>query len=162
MRVDPSLHTAAAAGTHSGAYELGQVMGLVILGVLLFWLFRNARRRVEKRHAAQAPPPSAEALIAEVRAAAAANGSEAETANGSEAETTNGSEPGTSDLEGELREIYERVGHPEAFDEAKRKVTDLAGELAEDEGMAMNEALRVAYERSLAEHREYLAARGPT
>ncbi len=159
--MDPTLHTAAAAGTHTGAYELGQFIGLVILGLLLFWLFRNARRRVEKRHAAQAPPPSAEALIAEVQAAAAANGSEPEKANGSEPETTNGSEPRTSDLEDELREIYERVGHPEAFEEAKRKVTDLAGELVQDEGMPGNEALRVAYERSLAEHREYLAARGP-
>lgn len=158
--VDPSLHTTAAAGAHTGAYELGQVIGLVILGLLLFWLFRNARRRVEKRHAGQAPPPSAEALIAEVRAASAANGIEPERANGSEPEA-NGFEPGTSDLEDELREIYERVGHPEAFEEAKRKVTRLAGELARDEGMPGNEALRMAYERSLAEHREYLAASGP-
>ncbi len=145
MKVDRTLHTAAAAGTHTGAYELGQIIGLVILGLLLFWLFRNARKRVEKRHAAQAPPPSAEALIAEVRAAAAANGSE----------------PGPSDLEDELREIYERVGHPEAFEEAKQKVTDLAGVLVRDEGMPGSEALRVAYERSLAEHRVYLTARGP-
>jgi hypothetical protein len=126
------------------AYDMGQFLGVVILVALLAWLLRNSRRRAEQRRASLLPPMTAHQLIAEVQAAAA-----------KEAER----DPDPSELDRELREIYERLGHPEAFREAKEKVTGLADELAERDGMSPGRALRAAYERSLAEHREYLAAR---
>ena len=73
----------------------------------------------------------------------------------------NGSSPDDwAEMEDELRRIYELVGKPSAFPEAKGKVTLLADCLATERGIERDEALRLAYDRSLAEHREYLAARG--
>jgi hypothetical protein len=60
--------------------------------------------------------------------------------------------------EDELRGIYQLVGKPSAFPEAKSKVILLADRLATERGIDRDQALRLAYERSLAEHREYLAA----
>ena len=65
-----------------------------------------------------------------------------------------------AEMEDELRRIYELVGKPSAFPEAKGKVTLLADCLATERGIDRDEALRLAYDRSLAEHREYLAAKG--
>jgi hypothetical protein len=65
-----------------------------------------------------------------------------------------------AEMQDELRRVYELVGKPSAFLEAKGKVTLLADCLATERGIDGDEALRLAYDRSLAEHREYLAAKG--
>ena len=65
-----------------------------------------------------------------------------------------------AEMEDELRRVYELAGKPSAFPEAKGKVTLLADCLATERGIERDEALRLAYDRSLAEHREYLAAKG--
>jgi len=71
----------------------------------------------------------------------------------------NGSNGGCTEMDDELQRIYELVGKPWAFKEAKVKVDELAEQLTL-EGVAPDEALRRAYDRSLTEHREYLAAKG--
>jgi hypothetical protein len=65
-----------------------------------------------------------------------------------------------AEMERELRKIYELVGKPSAFAEAKGKVQVLADCLSNERGIAQSEALRLAYERSLTEHRDYLTAKG--
>ena len=65
-----------------------------------------------------------------------------------------------AEMEDELRRVYELVGKPSAFPEAKGKVILLADCLATERGIDRAEALRLAYDRSLAEHREYLATKG--
>jgi hypothetical protein len=65
-----------------------------------------------------------------------------------------------AEMEDELKRVYELVGKPSAFPEAKGKVTLLADCLATERGIDRDEALRLAYDRSLAEHREFLAAKG--
>jgi hypothetical protein len=132
---------------YMAAYQAGQLLGLVILAALAFWLLRRARRRSEKRYEELAPePPTVSEIVAAAEPVAESNGTPPEEAEPHE--------------EAELREIYEKVGKPEAFAEAKEKVVDLAAQLVEREGLDMDEALRTAYRRSLAEHREYLAAKG--
>jgi hypothetical protein len=64
----------------------------------------------------------------------------------------------TSEQEAELESIYERIGKPEAVSEAKDKVRDLAQQRTADGSWSDDEALHKAYQVSLAEHREYLAA----
>jgi hypothetical protein len=123
----------------------GQILALVVLACLAFLLLRRARRRSKERYEAAAPAPLTVSKIVgetESESAAPANG--------------NGSPP----EEAELREIYERVGKPESFPEAKEKVVSLAAELVEQDDLEMDEALRTAYRRSLREHRQYLAAKG--
>jgi hypothetical protein len=145
------------------------VVLLVIVVALVFWLVRNSRKRAQASDPPVAPPQSAESIIAEVRSTADAseNGRVLEPEpepNGVEPEVViapNGSESDIAELEDELRQIYERVGHPESFGEAKEKVTDLADQLVEEDGMSRDEALRAAYERSLTEHREYVATHAP-
>ena len=105
---------------------------------------------------------------------AAANGNGSVDGNGSapEAVESNGSAPDariatgnasngndSAEMDEELQRIYELVGKPWAFKEAKGKVEEFADQLAAD-GMDRDEALRRAFDRSLAEHREYLAAKG--
>jgi len=141
-----------AAETNTGAYQVGQLLGLVFLGALIFWLVRRYTRRSHARYAQLAPPPPVMAMperIAESTATPPEPVGE-----------SNGSDPDVSELEEELRAIYAKLGQPEAFEEAKGKVTDLASDLVDDDGIDMNEALRIAYRRSLAEHREYLASKG--
>src|SRR5262249_48406046 len=64
------------------------------------------------------------------------------------------------EMENELRGMYELIGKPSAFPEAKGKVILLADCLATERGIDRDEALRLAYERSLTEHRAYLSAKG--
>jgi hypothetical protein len=133
-----------------------QILGLLIVAGLVVLLFRWARQRSQKRYEALAPqPPSVSEIVAAADPVPKSNGSDPQAAAKS-----NGAGPDVSELEAELKEIYERVGQPEAFEEAKGKVTDLAAELVERDGVDMNHALRAAYLRSLTEHREYLAANG--
>jgi hypothetical protein len=74
--------------------------------------------------------------------------------------SSNGSAPRAwSAMEQELRRIYELVGKPSAFGEAKGKVEVLADCLCRERRIDHDEALRLAYDRSLAEHREYLASK---
>ena len=98
------------------------------------------------------------------------NGSEPVAVNGNgaapelEVEAVNGNGNGSNgsdcaEMDEELQRIYEVVGKPHAFKEAKGKVEELADQLT-SEGVAPDEALRRAYSRSLTEHREYLAAKG--
>jgi hypothetical protein len=118
-----------------------QILGLVILAALAVWLVRRAHRRSEERYRQFSPQlPTVSAVVAAAEPVARSNGSPPE--------------------EAELREIYDKVGKPEAFGEAKEKVVSMAAELVVRDGIDMAEALRIAYRRSLAEHREYLAARG--
>jgi hypothetical protein len=136
---------------YMAAYQAGQLLGLVILAALAFWLLRRARRRSEQRYEELAPkPPTVSAIVAAAEPVAAKPVAAKPVAE------PNGSPP----EEAELREIYEKVGKPEALVEAKEKVVDLAAQLVERDGIEMDEALRTAYRRSLAEHREYLAAKG--
>lgn len=123
---------------------VGQLLALVVLAGLAFLLLRRARRRSKERYEAAAPEPlTVSALLADGDSEPDAQ------SNG------NGSPP----EEAELRKIYERVGKPEAFGEAKEKVVSLAAELVERDHLEMGDALRTAYRRSLREHRQYLAAR---
>ena len=92
----------------------------------------------------------------------AANGNGNGAARELEAVNANGNGANGNDcaeMDEELQRIYELVGKPHAFKEAKGKVEELAGQLT-TEGLAPDEALRRAYERSLTEHRDYLAAKG--
>jgi hypothetical protein len=131
---------------YMAASQAGQLLGLVILAALAFWLLRRARRRSEQRYEELAPePPTVSAIVAAAKPVVAKPVAESN---------------GTPQEEAELREIYEKVGKPDAFAEAKEKVVDLAAQLVEREGLGMDEALHTAYRRSLAEHREYLAAKG--
>jgi hypothetical protein len=123
------------------AAQVGQFLGLVIIAALAFWLLRRAHRRSQRRYEQLAPqPPTVSAIVDAAEPVARPNRPLRE--------------------EAELRKIYERVGKPEAFGEAKEKVVELAAQLVERDGIGMDEALRTAYRRSLAEHREYLAAKG--
>jgi hypothetical protein len=123
----------------------GQLLALLVLAGLAFLLLRRARRRSKERYEAAAPQPlTVSGLLADGDSEPAAR------SNG------NGSPP----EEAELREIYERVGKPEAFGEAKEKVVSLAADLVERDHLEMHEALRTAYRRSLREHRQYLADKG--
>jgi hypothetical protein len=81
-------------------------------------------------------------------------------AQGDSRASSNGSKAGDPrELENELRRIYEQLGKPSAFREAKGKVLVLADCLGGERGIDRDRALALAYERSLAEHREYLAAK---
>jgi hypothetical protein len=71
-----------------------------------------------------------------------------------------GGEIDCSEMESELQRIYEIAGAPEAFAEALGKVEDLAEELRRQEGCRSDEAIYVAFRRSIAEHRDYLVTRG--
>jgi hypothetical protein len=147
-----------------------QILGLALIALLLIWLVLRARKRAQKRRTpptvstivAAAGPVAAESNGSAPELAAASNGAVPEAPEPDEvSESDEASEPDEiPDPEAELREIYDKVGHPDSFDEAKGKVTALAGELVERDGIDMNEALRIAYGRSLDEHREYLAAKG--
>jgi hypothetical protein len=77
--------------------------------------------------------------------------------NGNGSNGSNGSD--CAEMDDELQRIYELVGKPHAFKEAKGKVEELADQLT-TEGVAPDEALRRAYTRSLTEHRDYLATKG--
>ena len=142
-----------------------QILGLLIIGGLVFWLVRRRNQRARNEQLA-AQPPSFSTFAAEPEPVAKSNGTDAEPVaepNATDLEPPaepNGSDPEVSELEQELRRIYDKVGKPDAFEEAKDKVTDLASDLVDEDGIEMNEALRVAYRRSLAEHREYLASKG--
>jgi hypothetical protein len=150
-----------------GVVQVAQILGLVIVAGLAVWLVRRAVKRSHNRYEELAPNPvTVEAIVADAESAATSNGAQPERvaqSNGTDSEPvaqSNGAGPEPSELEAELREIYDRVGRPDSFEEAKGKVTDLAAELVERDGIEMNEALRVAYRRSLAEHRSYLAEHG--
>jgi hypothetical protein len=141
---------------HTAAYQTGQLLGLVMLALLVFWFLRRAKRRSDRQYEALAPrAPTASEIMA---MAAGPNGSAPTPA--AEVNGSDRSDPVIGRLDAELRMIYERVGKPDAFDEAKGKVTDLATELVERDGIDMGEALRTAYRRSVTEHREYLVAKG--
>jgi hypothetical protein len=129
-----------------------QILGLVLVALLLIWLVLRARKRAQKR---RTPPTVSTIVAAAGPVAAESNGSAPELVAAS-----NGTGPETSELEAELREIYDKVGHPDSFDEANEKVTSLADDLVERDSIDKDEALRIAYGRSLAEHREYLTAQG--
>jgi hypothetical protein len=156
----------------AAAYQVGQVLGLVILVALVFWLIRRFKKRADEHYEKNAPmPPTISEIMAEV---AVSNGGVHSPSNGVVPSPSNGvvpspvaevngsddADPEVAELEGELRRIYEKVGQTDAFDEANGKVTDLAADLVEQDGLDMGEALRTAYRRSLAEHHEYLAAKG--
>jgi hypothetical protein len=131
-----------------------QILALVLVVALVFWLVRRARKRSQSRDE-HAPQPSSVAPIA----------AKVETAESDHevpelVAESNGADPEPTELEAELKEIYDKVGEPDSFGEAKEKVTALAADLVERDGIDMNEALRIAYLRSLVEHREYLAAKG--
>jgi hypothetical protein len=137
-----------------GVLLLLQILGLVLVGLLLIWLVLRARKRSQKRRT----PPTVSTIVASAGPVAAeSNGSAPELVAAS-----NGTGPDTSELEAELRAIYDKVGHPDSFDEANEKVTALATELAERDGIDKDKALRTAYRTSLAEHQQYLAAKGIT
>jgi hypothetical protein len=133
-----------------------QLLGLVILAALVFWLIRRAKKRADEHYEAHAPmPPTISEIMAEVAESNGGVPAPVAAVNGSDV-----SDPEIAELEAELQRIYEKVGQPDAFEEAKGKVTDLADDLAERDGIDMGEALRTAYRRSLTEHRDYLAAKG--
>ena len=89
------------------------------------------------------------------------NGAVPVSSNDEQQGSSNGSGPrGWAEMEKELRLIYERVGKPSAFREAKGKVEVLADCLCRERRIDHDAALELAYDRSLAEHREYLAAKG--
>jgi hypothetical protein len=144
-----------------------QILGVVVIAILAVWLVRRARARSQSKYEQLAPhPPTVSEIVAAAEPVAESNGSDSQVVAESNGATpklvaiSNGAGPEVSELEAELREIYDKVGHPEAFEEAKGKVTDLAADLVERDGTDMDEALRTAYDRSLAEHREYLTAKG--
>ena len=150
-----------------GVLPLVQILGLVVIAVLVVWLIRRARARSQSNYEKHAPePPTVSEIVAAAKPVEDSNGSDPDLvaeSNGSDPEpvaSLNGAAPEISGLEAELKEIYEKVGKPDSFEEAKGKVTDLAAELVEKDGVDMDEALRTAYRRSLTEHREYLAAKG--
>jgi hypothetical protein len=135
-----------------GVHPLIQILGLVLIGLLLIWLVLRARKRSQKRRT----PPTVSTIVAAAEPVAAkSNGSAPELVA-----VSNGAGPEPPELEAELREIYEKVGHPDSFHEANEKVTSLAGDLIMRDSIDKDEALRIAYGRSLDEHREYLAAKG--
>jgi hypothetical protein len=138
---------------------------LVILGALGFLVVRWANKRSQARYEELAPmPPSALAIVA-ADSAARSNGKHPEpvaASNGNHPEpvaATNGFDPEVTELEAELKGIYDRVGKPDAFEEAKGKVTEFASDLVNRDGIDMHEALRTSYRRSLTEHHEYLASK---
>jgi hypothetical protein len=124
---------------------------------------RRAERRAKREERAApesnaAPTESNAAPTESNGVAAGSNGApiEAEQPDEQEGEET----PDFSVLEGELKDIYEAVGHPDAFAEAMEKVHALASELFARDDITKDEALYAAFLKSLAEHRDYLAAKG--
>jgi hypothetical protein len=73
---------------------------------------------------------------------------------------SNGGEIDCSEMEDELERIYALAGAPSAFPEALHKVEALANDLYRQLDCRPDEALYIAFRRSLAEHREYLSAQG--
>jgi hypothetical protein len=73
---------------------------------------------------------------------------------------SNGGEIDCSEMEDELERIYALAGAPSAFPEALDKVEALADDLTKQADCRYDEALYVAFRRSLAEHHEYLSAQG--
>ena len=101
------------------------------------------------------------ATFAGIAEAHRTNGASPMSSNGEHRVTSNGSVPRSwAEMEKELRRIYERVGKPSAFREAKGKVEVLADCLCRERRIEHDAALELAYDRSLSEHREYLAAKG--
>jgi len=135
-----------------------QILALFILAALVAWLVIRVRRRPHKPFSEVAPAPLTVAAIVEGAEAS----SQSNAADHGGAAESNPAGPDVSELDQELKEIYDKVGHPDSFTEAKEKVTALATELAERDGIDDDEALRTAYRTSLAEHHEYLAAKGIT
>ena len=135
-----------------------QILGLFILAALVAWLVIRVRRRPHKPFSEVAPKPLTVAAIVEgAEASSQSNAAD----HGGVAES-NPAGPDVSELDQELKEIYDKAGHPDSLTEAKEKVNALATELAERDGIDNDEALRTAYRTSIAEHREYLAAKGLT
>jgi hypothetical protein len=73
-----------------------------------------------------------------------------------------GQEIDCREMREELQRIYSLVGHADSLPEALEKVQALADDLVVQEGCRADEALYIAYRRSLDEHRDYLAAKGLT
>jgi hypothetical protein len=67
--------------------------------------------------------------------------------------------PDHSEMAAELERIYVELGAPEGIAEATAKVRALARELAADANWDEDQALVIAYQRSLEEHRAFLASR---
>jgi hypothetical protein len=89
------------------------------------------------------------------------NGASPVSTTGEQRASSNGAAPRAwAEMETELRRIYELVGKPSAFREAKGKVEVLADCLCRERRIDHDAALKLAYHRSLTEHREYLAAKG--
>jgi hypothetical protein len=135
-----------------------QILGLFILAALVAWLVIRLRNRPQKPFSEVAPKPLTVAAIVD----GAETSSESKAADQGVVAESNPAGPDVSELDQELKEIYDKAGHPDSFTEAKEKVTALAAELAERDGIDNDEALRTAYRTSLAEHHEYLAAKGIT
>jgi hypothetical protein len=167
--------------------NMGKLIGLLIFPIgILVWLFYrqeetfsfrssedeegqtlvsvsgSVHSKLESSLSELAEMRKIDAELKDVVIAANGNGNgavlEAENGNG-EVVNGNGSNGGTAEMDEELQRIYELVGKPWAFKDAKGKVEELADELT-SEGFAPDEALRRAYDRSLSEHREYLASKG--